>query len=361
MKVDFLKHRYIFFAIPLIIIIVGFVCGFTTGFKFDVDFKGGITIQTDLGKNFDNNEIEKLVNDAVGQKPLVQKLGTDTSSLIITCDELSEEQVDKITSSLKEKYPDMKEPSVRNVKPSYGKELLNSALLALVVSVVLLLLYISIRFKTLGVVAAITAIIGLVNNVLVVTALYGIFKLPINSTFVAVILTIIGYAINDTIIVYDRIRENKRKITRSANMKDTVNLSINQTLRRTIYTSITTIIAIGVVYVLALINNQEVLKQFSLPLIIGVMVGTYSSIFVASSLWCTIEEIIEKKKQKNTKNNVKETSKNTKLKKVEEEKTENKVQEEKVDTKSESNVSTNKSKSKGKKKKKSNSKKKSKK
>lgn len=354
MKIDFLKYRYIFFAIPLAIIIFGLVYGFTTGFKFDVDFKGGITYQTDLGKSFDNSEIEKLVNDTVGQKPLVQKLGNDNSSLIITCDELQEEQVDKITNSLREKYPDMKEPSIRNVKPSYGKELLNSALLALVVSVVLLLLYISIRFKTLGVVAAITAIIGLVNNVLVVTALYGIFKLPINSTFVAVILTIIGYAINDTIIVYDRIRENKRKVTRSLKMKDTVNLSINQTLRRTIYTSITTISAIAVVYVLALINNQEVLKQFSLPLIIGIIVGTYSSIFIASSLWCTIEEIKEKK---NNEDSVKESSKNNKTKSTKVEKIDNGVQENKEEKMKESTVTKNKEKNKKKNKSKKKSKK----
>ena len=281
MKIDFLKHRYIFFAIPLIIIIFGLFRGFTVGFKFDVDFKGGTTIQTDLGEEFDNTDIESIVNEVVGQKPLVQKLGVNSTSLIITCDVLEEEQSNSIVERLREKYPLIQEPSIRNVQASYGKELLDSALLALAVSIVLLLLYIGIRFKTLGFVAAITAIIGLANNVLVVTALYGIFNLPINSTFIAVIPTIIGYSINDTIIVYDRIRENNRKISKSPNMKDTVNLSINQTIRRTIYTSITTIAAIGVVYVFAYINNQEVLKQFALPLIIGVIVGTYSSMFVA--------------------------------------------------------------------------------
>ena len=155
-----------------------------------------------------------------------------------------------------------------------------------------------IRFKTLGFPAAITAIIALIHDVLFIIAIYGIIKFPINTTFVAVALTIIGYSINDTIIVYDRIRENKKKITRSKDLLETINLSISQVLNRTIITSLTTVVAVIVIYIFAVINNQQTLKEFSLPLIIGVVVGTYSSLFIASSLWYSLEKAIDKFKAK---------------------------------------------------------------
>lgn len=294
MKIDFLKYRYFCFAFSLIIIIGGIVYGFITGFRFDIDFKGGTTIQVDLKGEFNNEEVEKIVKDEVGKTALIQKMTGGESAVTITTEFLSEEESDKVVNALESKYPNMDEPSVKNIQPSYGKELLNSALLSIGVAVILILLYIGIRFKTLGFTAAITAIIALIHDALFVIAIYGIFKLPINSSFVAVVLTIIGYSINDTIIIYDRIRENKRKVTKSNDSKETINISLNQTMKRTIYTSLTTIVAIMVVYVFALINNQTVLKEFSLPLVIGVLVGTYSSVFIASSLWYQLDGLVSK-------------------------------------------------------------------
>ena len=295
-SIDFLKYRYLFIIMSLTIIIGGISYGLLTGFKFDIDFKGGTTIQADVKTEFNNDEISALVEKTIGTKPLVQKMSGGQSSVTITTDPISEETTQKIVDGLKEKYPTMDEPSTRNIQPSFGKELLNSAMLALVCAVILLLIYIGIRFRTLGFSAAVTAIFALLHDVLIIVAIYGIFKFPINSTFVAVILTVLGYSINDTIIVYDRIRENKRKVTKSNSLKDTINTSLNQTMRRTIYTSLTTITAIVIVYVFALLNNQQVLKEFSLPLIIGILTGAYSSIFVASSLWYMLDEFISKRK-----------------------------------------------------------------
>ena len=294
MKINFLKYRYIFFAFSLIVIVGGIVFGLVTGFKFDIDFKGGTKIETDLKEEFNNNDIENIVKQTVGKTALVQKMTGGTSSVTITTDVMTEEESKEVVSALKLKYTNMDEPSVRNVQPSYGSELLNSALLSIGVAVILILLYIGIRFKTLGFTAAVTAIIALLHDALFIIAVYGIFKFPINSTFVAVILTIIGYSINDTIIIYDRIRENRRKITKSNDIKDTINISLSQTMKRTMYTSLTTVTAIVVVYVFAIINNQTVLKEFALPLTIGVLVGTYSSIFIASSLWYMLDGIVAK-------------------------------------------------------------------
>ena len=120
---------------------------------------------------------------------------------------------------------------------------------------------------------------------------YGIFKFPINSVFIAVVLTIVGYSINDTIVIYDRIRENKKKIALAKEPATTINVSLNQTMKRTIFTSLTTVAVVIIMYVLAYINGQQVLMQFSLPLCIGVLVGTYSSVFIASPLWYMFSKI----------------------------------------------------------------------
>ena len=301
MKFDFFKYRYVFFIVSLLVIIGGIVYGLCTGYKFDIDFKGGTTIQVDLKEEFENNEIENIVTGITGTKPLVQKMTGGVSSVAITCEPMEQEITDKVVDALREKYVNMDEPSTRNVQPSYGKELLDSALLAVGVAIVVILLYIGIRFRTLGFSAAISAIIALVHDVLFVVAIYGIIKFPINSTFVAVILTIIGYSINDTIVVYDRIRENKRKISKSSDLKETINLSISQVMGRTVVTSLTTVITVAVVYVFSVLNNQQVLKEFSLPLIICVIVGTYSSVCIASSLWYTFDDIASKFKKKTVK------------------------------------------------------------
>ncbi|MDF2866124.1 MAG: protein-export rane protein SecF [Clostridia bacterium] len=292
---NFLKYRYFWIAISLIVIISGVGYGLVTGFKFDIDFMGGTKIQADLKAEFDNNEIENIVNDIIGTKPLVQKMSSGQSSVSITTDVISEEQSTKIVESLKEKFPNMDEPTTKNIQPSFGKNLIDSSILAIIVSMVFILLYVAIRFRTLGFVAALTALAALAHDVLVIIAFYGIFKLPINSTFVAVLLTIIGYSINDTIIVYDRIRENKRKITKSTDLADTINTSLNQTMTRTINTSLTVLVSIVVVLIYAQVYDQQVLKEFALPLTIGLVAGSYSSIFIASSLWYMFDGIKLKK------------------------------------------------------------------
>lgn len=297
-QVDFLKHRYLFIIISLLVIVGGITYGLLTGYKFDIDFKGGVTIQADVNEEFNNTDIENIVMDITGINPLVQKTTGGNNSVSISIEPIETEKLDKVIEALKARYTNISEPSTRNIQPAYGKELLNSAILAVGVAVIVILLYIAIRFKTLGVTAAITAVLALIHDVLVVIAIYGVIKFPINSTFVAVILTIVGYSINDTIVLYDKIRENKKKVTRSKDMKETINVSILETLGRTIMTSVTTVVTVIVVYIFATINSQQVLREFSLPLIMGVLVGTYSSIFIASSSWYMLDGLVIKIKEK---------------------------------------------------------------
>lgn len=288
---DFLKYRYVAIVFSLLVIIGGITYGLLTGYKFDIDFKGGVVIETDIKEDFDNNEMQNLIKNITGESPLIQKTTGGENRVTITLEPISSEQETAVIEALKDKYKNMEEPSTRNIQPAYGKDLINSALLAIGVSVVLILIYICIRFKTLGVAAAISAIIALLHDTLFLIAVYGIFKFPINSVFVAVALTIIGYSINDTIVIYDRIRENKRKLNLAKDLKKTINTSLSECMTRTIYTSLTTVAVVIVMYILAALNGQQVLMQFSLPLVIGVLVGTYSSIFIATSLWYMFSNI----------------------------------------------------------------------
>lgn len=296
-KMDYVKHKNVIFIISLVVVLAGIIYGVVTGYKFDIDFKGGTRIQVDLNEEYSTSDIEKIVSQITNQVPDIQTTSNGNNSVSITTQAISEEMADTVVTALNDKYTNMGEATIKNVQASYGKELLNSAIVAVVVSIVLLLVYVGIRFKTLGYTAALSAVLALIFDVAFLFAIYGVFKFPINSTFVAVILTIIGYSINDTIIVYDRIRENKRLITKSNDTKEVINESINQTMKRTMVTSLTTLASIGIVLVFALVKDQETLKQFSIPLVIGVAEGTFSSIFIASNLWYSIDKLVKKFKK----------------------------------------------------------------
>ena len=301
MKIDVIKNRKKFFMLSLIVIAIGMITALVLGFKFDIDFKGGTTIEANLKTDFNNVEIEKLVKDTINKTALVQKVGVEQTGVSITTDVISNEEAAKITTKLKEKYKNIEEPTLRNIQPAYGKELIASASFAIVAGLVLILIYIFIRFRTMGMSAAVSAIIALMHDVLVMLSIYAIFRIPLNSIFVAAVLTIIGYSINDTIVVYDRIRENKRKMARSSE-EEIINVSINGIMKRCLYTSVTTFACAFVLYVCALVNHQTVLRDFAFPLILGVISGTYSSVCLAAPMWYIFEN-----KSKNT-NVVKKTS-----------------------------------------------------
>lgn len=294
---DYIKNKNIIFAVSFLVVIAGLIYGVVTNYKFDIDFKGGTRIQVDLNEEYTTSEVSNLVKSVTGEVPEIQATSSGNNSLAITTQAISEDVADQIIVALNDNYKNMGEATIKNVQASYGKELLNSSITAVIVSIVLMLIYVAVRFRTLGWTAAVSAVLGLVFDVCFLFAVYGVFKFPINSTFVAVILTIIGYSINDTIIVYDRIRENKKLVTKSSQVKDTINESINQTMKRTVITSLTTLTAIACVLVFALVKDQETLKQFSIPLAIGIVEGTFSSIFIASNLWYTIDNFVKKLKK----------------------------------------------------------------
>lgn len=302
---DFIKNRKIFFGISLFVIIAGIILTIMNGLVMDIQFEGGTIMQIQTyDKEYTSEEIEALVIDAIGKKPSsVQRLSSmeskESSILMIKfrkSDALKKEENDALLSAIKERFSfDNINASYETVEPFIGRELLNRGLLATLISSLLIFIYVWWRFSAMsGVPAAATALIALLHDAFVMLAFYAIFRLPINDTFIAAILTILGYSINDTIVIYDRVRENRILIRKSHNA-ELMNRSINQSLSRSINTTVTTLITIVVVYIFASIYNITSLKEFALPLIVGMIAGVYSTIFIAGPLWVMWKNRAEKK------------------------------------------------------------------
>ncbi|WP_094547214.1 protein translocase subunit SecF [Petroclostridium xylanilyticum] len=289
---NLIKSSKIFFIVSAIVILAGIATILVAGLNQDIDFAGGTAMHVRIGKQFDNNEINAIVTDAIGIAPSsIQKVG-EGDEVIIKTKEIDTIQRDKVFQALKQKYGlDQKDLfSTDNVNPTIGNELKYQALMASLIASILMLIYITFRFEFKSGVAA---VIALIHDVLVMLTVYAVFRIPINTSFIAAILTILGYSINDTIIVFDRIREN-RKYMKKEEFSNVVNKSIWQTMARSINTSLTTLLTITVLYILGV----QSIKDFAFPLIVGIVSGTYSSIFIASPIWVMWREWEAKKKSR---------------------------------------------------------------
>ena len=280
----------IWFSISLAIILIGVVLMCTRGLNFGIDFKGGTKLVVELGDNFDKVEVDNIVKEYASDAVTKTVEGTQYE---IKSTELDETKTAELFDALKEKYTldDSALVSETQIGPSVGKELSRNAIIAVLVACVAMLVYIAIRFEFTFGVAAIGA---LIHDVLITLSVYAIFDIPVNSSFIAAMLTIVGYSINDTIVVFDRIRENNHSMRRS-NPAEIANKSINKTLARSINTSLTTLIIIGAVNVFV-----PTVREFSSPLLIGIAAGAYSSIFIASPIWVILKNKMNKKKSVKT-------------------------------------------------------------
>lgn len=285
-----IEKSKIWFSISLAIILIGVVLMFTRGLNFGIDFKGGTKLVVELGDNFDKVEVDNIVKEYASDAVTKTVEGTQYE---IKSTELDETKTAELFDALKEKYTldDSALVSETQIGPSVGKELSRNAIIAVLVACVAMLVYIAIRFEFTFGVAAIGA---LIHDVLITLSVYAIFDIPVNSSFIAAMLTIVGYSINDTIVVFDRIRENNHSMRRS-NPAEIANKSINKTLARSINTSLTTLIIIGAVNVFV-----PTVREFSFPLLIGIAAGAYSSIFIASPIWVILKNKMNKKKSVKT-------------------------------------------------------------
>ena len=291
MKLNIIDKAKIYFLVPAIIIILGVVFFFVNGgFVQDVDFTGGMTMSVDMGKIVDIDEVKEVVKSADSSIESIRATKSDGNVVIIQTTPIERDVRDKIQTSLVEKYSLDRSTAfiqVEDVSATMGSELRQQALNAVFIACLLMLLYITIRFEFF---TGVSAVVCLIHDVLIMLSFYAIFRLPINANFIAALLTIIGYSINNTIVVFDRIRENQGKAMRE--IKTLVNTSISQTLKRSLYTTLTTIVPVILLYVLGV----DSIREFAIPLIIGLLAGTYSSVFLAGSIWAGFKSMSKKKK-----------------------------------------------------------------
>lgn len=327
-----LKNKWVFMGISIVLMIVSVVSLLTRGFNLDTDFAGGIAVTYEIKADFDVADVENIVSNALGadqkassvqrsnDNEVVIKFGYDNS---LENDEARSDfalsRVNAITTSLVEKYDpngaaaveeeaaveettegenaeaEVKEAVVtlKNqdiISPSTGQELARSALWMSLLACLAILLYVTFRFEF---VSGVVAVVCLVHDVLILLGIYSIAGWSVDTNFIAAILTVLGYSINNTIVIMDRIRENTRH-ARKESYAEIADKSVCQTIGRSINTTITTLLTIGMVYILGVTS----IKAFALPIIIGILIGFYSSVFVAGSLWATWRDSAVKAKKK---------------------------------------------------------------
>lgn len=295
----FVKRKGIFLTVALVLILASIASMIFVGFNLDTDFAGGMAVTYQIDGEFNTADVESIVNEALGsdQSPSsVQKSGNEVvikfgfDNKLKTDEERSDFAMGKIaaiTDALTAKYGTKAEGEeavtgviLKNqdiVSPSTGRELARSAVLMSILACIAILLYVTFRFEF---VSGCVAVLALVHDVVILLGIYSVFRMSVDTNFIAAVLTVLGYSINNTIVIMDRIRENTRH-ARKETYGEIANKSVSQTLARSINTTVTTLLTIGMVYLLGVPSIQA----FSLPIIIGILVGFYSSVFVAGPLW----------------------------------------------------------------------------
>ena len=293
-NVDFvgrLKYAVIFSLVVTLIILVSLAL---KGLNYGIDFAGGTLVQIKFHKTIPTDDIRVILNKIGIDDSVIQPFGTD--EIVIRTAKTSSEMKgfsSLIEDSLNSTYGKdaFQVQRIESVGPKVGKDLTRKAILAVVFSWIGMLIYIALRFELPH---AVGGIVGVIHDVIVVLGIFSIFRIEFTLTIVAALLTIIGYSIHDTIVLFDRVRENIRKDTKKT-LRTIVNDSINQTLSRTILTSLTVVIVVAALYVF----GGSVIHDFAFALLIGVIFGTYSSVFIAAPVvlaWNKFKPLSKKKK-----------------------------------------------------------------
>ena len=294
-SINFIGNRKKFYTFSCALIAVVLVFCAVFGVKMDVEFKGGSMITLAYEGDVDLNDLKSAIGSELGKSDLTLQTGSDISgnqTLTVTLpgsDTLTTEQLDNLLASMNEQYPDnnFAQNEVSNDDATIGNEFLLKSVVALVAACVLILLYVAYRFRKIGgLKAGSTAIVALLHDMFVVFGVFVILRIPLNGNFIAALLTILGYSINDTVVIYDRIRENSALYgKKQMSLAELVNLSVNQSFARSLMTSITTCLALGVVCVISVIYRLDSIYSFAFPLLFGMVSGVYSTICIATPLW----------------------------------------------------------------------------
>ena len=298
--IDFVGKKVVFFVLSVVLIASGFVfMGMNksnTGniLNYSLEFMGGTSSTVTFGEDM---SIEKLESDVI---PLIEGITGDgnvqqskvagTTEVVFKTRTLTVDEREEFNSVMEENFGVTEDNIItETISSTISNEMKSDAIVAVVISIILMLIYIWFRFKDIRFGAS--AVLCLAHDVLVVLAFYALAKVSVGSTFIACMLTIVGYSINATIVVFDRVRENLRAMGSKADLKDVVNKSVTQTLTRSLFTSLTTFVMVAVLYILGVTS----IREFALPLMVGIICGTYSSVCVAGSLWYVFKTKIAKK------------------------------------------------------------------
>ena len=288
--INFLGKKKIFFTISIALIVLGFVAiGVNEGkgngaLNYSLEFMGGTSSTVTFDKDYTLEEIDQnivpLIEDAVGDKNVQVQKVQDSNQVIFKTQTLNLEKREAFNKVMADNFGvDENEIATENISSTVSNEMRRDAVIAVVIATICMLLYIWFRFKDIR--FATSAVLALLHDVLVVVGFYAIARISVGNTFIACMLTIVGYSINATIVIFDRIREEMRGKTKSSDVAAVVNKSITQTLTRSIYTSLTTFIMVAVLYVMGVSS----IKEFALPLMVGVVCGAYSSVCITGALW----------------------------------------------------------------------------
>lgn len=301
--INFLGKRKWFFSISIGLILLGFVIMGVNGgrgagaFSYSLDFQGGTSTNVTFNEDYTINEIDQeivpVVEEVTGDANVQTQKVDSTNQVIIKTVTLDLDQREALNQALVDNFGvDESKITAENISSTVSNEMRQDAVIAVIVAGIFMLLYIWFRFKDIR--FATSAVAALLHDVLVVVGFYAVSRIAVGSTFIACMLTLVGYSINATIVIFDRIREELHYRTKTTDLAYIVNKSITQTLTRSIYTSLTTFISIAVLYVLGVSS----IKEFALPLMVGIVVGAYSSVCITGALWYVMRTRADKKKQK---------------------------------------------------------------
>ncbi|MEE1055755.1 MAG: protein translocase subunit SecF [Acutalibacteraceae bacterium] len=301
--IDFTGKSKIFFGISIAIIVIGIICNCIFGVTLDIQFTGGTILQynyvgdidTDAMKSLIQSETTDTVSFNISENITVTEDGNQLQNGYLLAVQFSGKEtitpdiMDNVTSKLQEKFPDneFKVLDSQSVESSMGWKFFLKCIVAVAVACVLMVVYVAFRFKKIGGLSAgVMALVALFHDVIMIYFTFIIFRMPIDSNFIAVTLMILGYSLNDTIVIYDRVRENRKHMGgKKVDYSMLFNTSATQVFRRTLCTSITTLTAIVSVFAFAIAFNIQSVVSFALPMMVGIISGCYSSICIAGPLW----------------------------------------------------------------------------
>lgn len=297
--VRFTKFSKVFFGISLGIILIGIICNFVFGTQLDIQFRGGSYIKYSYVGDVDTDKLKDVIQTNTKQE-VTMSISSDILSNSKKGDAytirvefagtkaISTNEQKNLTQTVQKAFPDnnFKVLEASAIESSMGSKFLLKCLTAVAIASILMVLYVTVRFRKIGGLSAgVMALVALFHDVAMIYFMYVIFQMPIDSNFIAVVLMILGYSLNDTIVIYDRVREERRNLGAKEDIGYVFDYSATKVLRRTIFTSLTTLMAIGTVLVVSMIFNISSVTSFALPMMIGVISGCYSSVCIAGPLW----------------------------------------------------------------------------